>query len=98
MTEWLKVRDNCLIISIHLQPGASRDEIKGIKQNSLAIKLCAPAIEGRANEALVRFIAGKLKAPPSSIKIIQGLKSKKKVLAVPDISVEYALRALSSLP
>ena len=48
------------MISIHAQPGARRTEVAGLHGDALRIRVAAPALEDRANDALIAFIAGKL--------------------------------------
>lgn len=72
-----------MILSIHLVPNASRSEIVGWVGESLKIRIAAPAIEGRANEALIRFLADKLDLAPSEIEIAGGMTSKQKRLKIP---------------
>lgn len=98
MPEWIKIKDNRLLISVHVKPGASRDEVSCIKQDCLTVKLSASPVEGRANESLVRVMASRLKVPPTSIRIVQGLKNRRKVIAVPGISIEHAQKALIPSP
>jgi uncharacterized protein (TIGR00251 family) len=98
MPEWIKSKEGGILISIRVQPGASRDSITGIREGSLAIKLCSPPVDGRANDALIKFISRKVGVPPSSIQIIQGIKNRKKVLSVPGVSADEIENALSPLP
>jgi uncharacterized protein (TIGR00251 family) len=57
---------------VRVQPRASRDEITGVLDGALKIRLCAPAVENRANEALVEVLAGVLKRPKSAVRILSG--------------------------
>ena len=58
--------------TVRVQPRASKDEIVGAVEGALKIRLRAPAIENRANEALVVFLAGLLKRPKSAVRIQSG--------------------------
>ena len=57
---------------VRVQPRASRDEIVGALDGALKIRLSAPAVENRANEALVEFLADVLKRPKSAVRILSG--------------------------
>lgn len=64
--------------SVRVQPRASRDEIAGVIEGALKIRLCAPAVENRANEALVEFLASVLKTSKSAVRIRSGEQSRNK--------------------
>ena len=72
-----------MFLSVHLVPNAHRNEIVGWVQGALKIRIAAPPIEGRANEALIKFLAGKLDLAPSEISIEKGAGSKHKRLNIP---------------
>ena len=56
-----------VLLAVRVQPRASRDEVAGTMEGALKIRLCAPAVENRANEALTEFLAAVLKVPKSSV-------------------------------
>lgn len=64
--------------SVRVQPRASRDEIAGVIDGAMKIRLCAPAVENRANEALVEFLASVLKTSKSAVRIRSGEQSRTK--------------------
>lgn len=61
-----------LILRCHLQPKASRDEISGLHGDSVKIRIAAPPIEGRANTALIKFLAKAFGVAKRDITIISG--------------------------
>lgn len=61
-----------LILRCHLQPKASRDEISGLHGDSVKIRISAPPIEGRANAALVKFLASAFGVARRDVTIISG--------------------------
>lgn len=69
-------------IKVKIIARAKRDEIVGWQGDVLKIRLKAGPIQGKANEALVDFLAKKWKIAKSDIGIIRGLKSKNKILEV----------------
>ena len=71
-----------MIIKIYIQPGASKNEIAGKHGDAIKIRLTAPPVEGRANEALVDFLAKEYKVPKSQITIIRGHKSRQKLVKI----------------
>jgi uncharacterized protein len=81
--------------AVRVQPRASRDEITGVIDGAMKIRLCAPAIENRANEALVEFLATVLKTSKSAVRIRSGEQSRSKrveVFGVTRHQVESLLR------
>jgi uncharacterized protein len=71
-------REGAVIFSTRVQPRASRDEIAGEIGGALKVRLRAPAVEDRANEALVEFLAQLLKRPRSAVRILNGERSRTK--------------------
>jgi uncharacterized protein len=67
---------------VRVQPRASRDEIAGVMEGALKIRLTAPALENRANEALVEFLAAILKTSKSAVRIRSGGQSRTKRVEV----------------
>ena len=68
--------------SVRVQPRASRDEIAGVLEGALKVRLRAPAVENRANEALVEFLASVLKTSKSAVRIRSGEQSRNKRVEV----------------
>lgn len=68
--------------AVRVQPRASRDEIAGVIDGAMKIRLCAPAVENRANEALVEFLAAVLKTSKSAVRIRTGEQSRIKRVEV----------------
>ena len=67
---------------MHVQPGARRSEVAGLHGDRLKIRIAAPALDGRANAALVAFIAGELRIPRARVAVVKGERSREKLLAV----------------
>ena len=72
--------------SVRVQPRASRDEVSGVIEGALKIRLRAPAVENRANEALCEFLAGLLKRPKSAVRILSGDRSRTKRIIVEGVT------------
>jgi len=64
--------------AVRVQPRASKNEVTGVMGGALKIRLQAPAVENRANEALVEFLAQLLKTPKSAVRILSGEHSRTK--------------------
>ncbi len=65
-------------VSVRVQPRASKDEIAGTMDGALKVRLRAPALENRANEALTEFLADLLKTSKSAVRIQSGAQSRNK--------------------
>jgi uncharacterized protein (TIGR00251 family) len=75
-----------LILELHVQPGASRTEFAGKHGERIKVRLAAPAHEGKANEALIRFLADYYRVPRRSVRITAGLKSRQKRVVIDETS------------
>ncbi|OLD82975.1 MAG: YggU family protein [Acidobacteria bacterium 13_1_20CM_3_58_11] len=84
-------REGTVIFSVRVQPRASKDEIAGEMGGALKVRLRAPAVEGRANEALVEFLAQLLKTPRSAVRILGGERSRKKRLEIRGVTQQQIL-------
>jgi uncharacterized protein (TIGR00251 family) len=75
-------RGNALILEVHVQPGASRSEFAGRHGDRIKIRLAARAADGKANEALVEFLAEHFKVPKRNVRIVSGIKSRQKRVVI----------------
>lgn len=70
-------------ITVRIIPNAKTNELVGHETGAWKIRLNAPPIEGRANEALIAFLSDVLDCSKSEIRIVRGLGSREKVLEIP---------------
>lgn len=83
MNDWFRQSaDGRISLTLHIQPGAKRTEFAGRHGDALKIRLAAPPVDGKANEALLRFIAETLHLPKSAVTLKSGQTSRHKVLEV----------------
>lgn len=83
MTEWFRQSsDGRITLTLHIQPGAKKTEFAGLHGDALKIRLAAPPVDGKANEALVRFLAEVLHLPKSAVTLKSGQSSRRKLLEV----------------
>lgn len=82
-----KAKDG-IIIDVLVQPKSSRDEIVGTHDDRLKIKLTAPPVDGKANAALITFLAKKLNIAKSQITIVRGETGRRKTLFIQAVSEE----------
>jgi len=88
MADWCRRNADVITLALHVQPGAKRSEITGLHGAALKIRLAAPPIEGRANEALLKFIAGLFDVPLRQVELKQGGQSRHKVVAITGSNIE----------
>jgi len=74
------------MITVHVLPRASREGLAGLFGDAVRIRLTAPPLENRANEALVRFLSASLNVPRSRVEIVSGRRGRTKVVRVSGIS------------
>ena len=84
-------REGTVIFSVKVQPRASKDEIAGEMGGALKVRLRAPAVEDRANEALVDFLAQLLKTSRSAVRILGGERSRTKRLEIRGVTQQQIL-------
>jgi uncharacterized protein (TIGR00251 family) len=80
--------------AVRVLPRASKDEIVGVMEGALKIRLLAPALENRANEALVELLAHLLKRPKSAVRILSGERSRTKHIEIQGVTKQQVLRLL----
>jgi uncharacterized protein (TIGR00251 family) len=91
----IQEREGAVTFLVRVQPRASKDEIAGEMAGALKVRLRAPALEDRANEALVEFLAQLLKTPKSAVRILSGERSRTKRISIDGVTrqqVEALLR------
>ena len=84
------------ILRVHVVPNAKSDVVVGEHGEALKIKLRAPAVEGKANAALLRFLAEQLKLPRKAIVLKSGEKSRGKTIQIHGLSNEDVYTRLHS--
>jgi uncharacterized protein (TIGR00251 family) len=88
-------RDGALVVAVRVQPRASRDELAGEMNGALKVRLQAPAVENRANEALCEYLAALLKMPKSAVRILSGDRSRIKQLEIRGVTKQQLLGLLT---
>jgi hypothetical protein len=71
---------------VRVTPRASRDAIEGEYQGALKVRLTAPPVDDRANDALRKFLAANLKVPASAVRIVAGEKNRTKRVLVKGVT------------
>lgn len=82
MTKPFQWKGEVLLIQCHLQPQSSCDEIVGIHNDKLKIKITAPPVDGKANVHLIKYIAKVFGVAKRKINIVSGETSRHKILSI----------------
>ncbi len=80
---WLnRAADGSVVLSLHIQPGAKKTEIAGLHGEALKIRLAAPPVDGKANAALIAFLARACGVPKAAVELLSGETSRTKRVRV----------------
>jgi len=83
MANWYSVEKDSIHIEVKAFPGASKNEITGIRDKRLCVRIAAAPEDGKANVCLCEFIAKKLGCAKRDVIVIKGEKSKLKAMSIP---------------
>jgi uncharacterized protein (TIGR00251 family) len=81
-------------LAVRVIPRSSREEVAGFSGDVVRIRLTAPPVENRANEALVRFLSRTLDVPRRQIGIVSGGTGRRKIVRVAGVAREDIFRRL----
>ena len=82
MKSFWRAEAGTLVLTVRVQPGARHNAVVGVADGALRLKLAAPAIEGRANDALCAYLAELLGTAKSRVEILKGESGRLKRVAV----------------
>lgn len=91
----LKQGNGAVSFQVRVVPRASKSEIVGVEGDALKIRLQAPPVEGKANEALVKFLAERLAVSKSQIEILSGHTGRTKVVRVRGVTAQRLLAIIA---
>jgi len=88
MTDSLHLQDtpDGVVVPVRAQAGARQNSIRGVRNGHLVIAVTAIAEKGKANEALIRFLANRLDIAPSAIELLSGQTSPRKTLRIANLT------------
>lgn len=92
--EFVQNTDDGCTLSVRVHPGARRNNLAGLHAGAVKISVTAPAADGRANEAMIEFLAELLHLPQARISIVGGAASRSKVLRITGKSATEVQAAL----
>jgi uncharacterized protein (TIGR00251 family) len=87
------VADGCML-TVRAHPGARKNGVTGIHAGAVKIALTAPPVDGKANEALIAFLADALRLPRARISLVAGVTSRTKTLRITGKSAAEVAAAL----
>jgi uncharacterized protein (TIGR00251 family) len=79
---WRRIDGDALVLSLHVQPGAAHTVVAGLHGAALKIRLAAPPVDGRANDALQRFLADAFDVPLRAVTLLRGASSRQKLVRI----------------
>ena len=94
MAEWLRWNGTAATLTLHIQPGAKKTEVVGLHGDALKIRLAAPPVDGKANAALLAFVADRLGLPKSAVSLKSGQTSRRQVVEVAEPPADAVQRLL----
>lgn len=80
--------DGCLLLRVYVQPRASRNSFTGVHGNAMRLAITASPVDGKANAAVIQFLAAFLNIKKKDLKIKHGLQSRNKSVLIKGLSVE----------
>jgi uncharacterized protein len=83
---------------VRVQARARRDEIAGERDGALLVRVTAPPVEGRANEAVRKLLARRLGLPPGRVAVVRGHGSRDKLVEVEGMDADGLRRSLGLNP
>lgn len=91
---WLRSEAEAVVLSLHIQPGARKTEVVGLHGTALKIRLAAPPVDGKANLALIEFLAEKLGVAKQRINLFAGASSRAKRVRIDGITAASVVERL----
>jgi uncharacterized protein (TIGR00251 family) len=96
LPSWLSEGVNCCLLTVPVQPGARGAGVVGEHGDALKIRIDSPPVDGRANQALIAFLADRLGLARSNLKLISGESSRRKRIQVSGLGAVTIVRSLST--
>jgi uncharacterized protein (TIGR00251 family) len=81
-------------LAIRVQPRARRSEVAGEREGAVVIRVTAPPVDGRANEAVCRLICKRLNVPRGAVSIVRGESARDKLVRIEGLSTDEARSGL----
>lgn len=95
MPEYLSRISEGVVLHLKVLPRSSRNQLAGVHNGEIKLKLTAPPVEGAANKCCCDYLAKILQIPVSRVEIIAGATSQHKKVLVRDVDVVEVVEKLS---
>lgn len=83
-------------LTVHVHPGARRNEVMGIEDGVLHVRIAAPPVKGKANRELIDYLSALICVSKGSITIEKGLTSRRKLIAIVGLTEQEVLQRLEA--
>ena len=90
-----QLADGTVLIRLHVQPKASKTRIIGLFDGCLKLTILAPPVDGKANEEVVRYLAGLLALPGRAVILKSGAQGRRKQLIIKGLTVDEVRQRLT---
>lgn len=91
---WLSEKDQDIVLRLHAQPGAKRTSVVGLYGDKLKIAVATPPVDGKANQAIIAFLAKTLGISKSKLTLISGETSREKRIRIQGITANECVTKL----
>ncbi|NJD61814.1 MAG: YggU family protein [Deltaproteobacteria bacterium] len=81
-------------LEVRVVPRSSKEEVAGLVEGAIRVKLTAPAVENRANDALVRFLSRVLDVPRRQVEVVAGMRGRRKIVRIHGATKQDVFRRL----
>lgn len=92
---FLKEEESAIILYLYIQPRSSGAKFSGVHDRELKLSLTAPPVDGKANKALITFLARFFRVNKSAVSLIKGRQSRHKTCRIEGLSGEEAREMIS---
>ncbi|WP_028456012.1 DUF167 domain-containing protein [Chitinilyticum litopenaei] len=82
MSGWYQQQGGQVLLQLHVQPGAKRTGVAGLHGDALKIRLAAPPVDGKANQALLAWLADFFRVPQRQVTLLSGASARQKRVAI----------------
>ena len=91
MPDWYRKTPDGWLLTLHIQPGAKKSEVVGLHGDALKVRVASPPVDGKANEALIAFIADQFGLPKRVVQLVKGDTSRAKTVLVASAKADPTL-------
>jgi uncharacterized protein (TIGR00251 family) len=91
---YLSESGGATLVQVRVQPRAGRDQIAGARGDALLVKVKAPPVDGKANDAVCRLLAKAAGVPATSAELVRGASARDKVVRLPGVAAADAAERL----